>query len=38
MMLENLSWGKRTIIDVTWKGLLAGLVILIEGLILICIL
>jgi len=31
-MLENLSFNKRMIIDVTWKGLLAGLTVALVGL------
>jgi len=31
-MLENLSFNKRMIIDVTWKGLFAGLIVALVGL------
>lgn len=31
-MLENLSFTKRMIIDVTWKGLLGGLIVALVGL------
>jgi len=37
-MLDNLSFNKRMIIDATWKGLLAGEIILLEGLVLTAIL